>query len=93
MNDSLQKLNRSRMLFADCEQSASTILDQLSIDRENPLRIRKNVGVVDNHVNLSTRILNKMNKINIRKRVMGVTATTVVGGVIGAIIATISAIV
>jgi ActR/RegA family two-component response regulator len=72
------------MLLAGCEESAASISEQLSIDREKLLRIKKSVDQTDNNINFARRIVNRMNKRNTKEKLaVGATASLVIGGIIG----------
>jgi len=86
-NNSNNNLNKIKNLLADCEKSADLTLEQLEIDKEKLIKINKNIEKVDEQSKQSRKILNNIEKTEIKRKVitsLGLGLTT-----IGAVIATI----
>ena len=83
--NSMQNIDKIKQLLAESDESGARTLEQLSIDKEKLLKIRKNVDEVDNKVGISRRIIRKMNWEDDKKKiVVGTGATVVTAGAITA---------
>lgn len=69
-NNSMNNLNKIHSLLSDCNDSATSVIEQLAIDREKLLKINNNVDKVDKEVNFSRKIVSKMNLRETKNKIM-----------------------
>jgi hypothetical protein len=78
--NSMSEINK---MLAQCEENGTTTLQQLSIDREKLLEMNKKIDGVDEKLNFSRRLINKMIRASDKAKIIaGVTGTLIVGAVI-----------
>ena len=68
--NSMQNLSKINQLLAESEDIGARTLEQLSIDNEKLLNVKKNLNDANNKVSIGKRILRKMNWEDDKKKVM-----------------------
>jgi len=82
---SMQNLGKIQQLLAESDELGARTLEQLSIDKEKLLKVKKNVDEVNSQVNVGKRIIRKMNWEDDKKKIIvGGSAVLVAGAAITA---------